>query len=378
VRAEAVEVLKGLIPRDFEGYRANRSMLLEALVYAAAEGTSLHGACSVLEGVADDTTMRDHLNELVPSAGIDKLVQRGKKLVMSVVPKVMLRLRQQVAIDTKDFPYYGHHPDLEMWVCRGKMREGTTRFLRIATAYVMRKGERVTLGVIPVSVGMTLGEVVIGLTGHLRFLGVKIACLYLDRGFASVEVIKEIEQMRLPAVIACPIRGSTKSGVRQYCTGRASHTAHHVFDSSKYGLASTALAIVRTYTGRRRKERKARWLAYIVVGQQLKPQDVHRHYRLRFGVETSYRVLNQIRPRTTSRNPAVRFLMVLVGVILANLWVALKHRACLRRLPPRGFRREEVEYVDDRLFRLLRFKIFLRHAVEHRYPPSTTLLPAPT
>ena len=378
VRAEAVRVLEQLIPEEFEGYRANRTMLLETLVYAAAEGTSLHGACGALEGVADDTTMRDHLNARVPQSAMDRLIRRGKKLVMSIVPKVMLRRRQPVAIDTKDFPYYGHHPDLEPWICRGPARAGTTRFLRIATAYVMRQGERVTLAVIPVPAGLHLGEIVSDLTGHLRFLGVKIQCLYLDRGFASVEVIKVIEQLRLPAVIACPLRGSASSGVRQYCTGRASHTAHHMFDSQKYGLASAALAVARSYTGGRRSKRKARWFVYIVIGQQFTPHAVHRDYRFRFGVETSYRILNQIRPRTTSRNPAVRYLMVLIGFVLANLWVALKRRTCLRTLPPRGFRLTAVDHIDDRHFRLLRFKLFLRQAVEFRYPPRSEIALAPT
>jgi putative transposase len=377
VRAEAVRVLEPLIPQEIEGYRANRTALLETLVYAAAEGTSLHGACGVLEGVADDTTMRDHLNEQVPRSAMDRLIRRGKTLVMSIVPKVVLSRRQPVAIDTKDFPYYGHHPDLEPWICRGKARDGTTRFLRIATAYVMRHGERVTLAVIPVPSGLQLGEVVSELAGHLRFLGVKIKCLYLDRGFASVGVIKVIERLRLPAVIACPLRGSANSGVRQFCTGRASHTAHHVFDSQKYGLASVALAVVRSYTGGRRSKRKARWFVYMVIGQQLKPRTAHRDYRLRFGVETSYRILNQTRPRTTSRNPAVRYLLVLIGVVLANLWISLKRRTCLRTLPPRGFRHSAVAHIDDRHFRLLRFKILLRQAIELRYPPRSEIALSP-
>lgn len=373
VRAEAVSLLEELLPWEISGYRVTNEMLLDTLVYAAATGTSLHGACSLLEGVADDTTLRDHLNAMFPATAVDSLARHGKAVVMSSVPKVFRERRQRVAIDLKDFGYYGEEEGFDWWLCRGKAKDGTTRFLRVATAYVIRNGERVTLAVVPVSVGQRLGEIVQELTGHLRFLGVKIESLYLDRGFASVEVIKTIEQMRLPAIIACPMRGSRSSGVQQYCTGRASRSVRHIFDSKKDGRASVSIAMARSYTGGRRSARKARWFAYIVLGQQLKPLTVHRRYRNRFGIETSYRLLNLIRPRTTSRNPAVRFLMILIGVVLSNLWVALKRRIGLRILPPHGFRLSAVELVDDHLFRLARFKLFLRQALERRYPPRLTI-----
>jgi hypothetical protein len=50
-------------------------------------------------------------------------------------------------------------------------------------------------------------------------------------------------------------------------------------------------------------------------------------YRQRFGIETSYRQMNQVRARTTSRNPTLRLLLVGLAFILVNLYVAL--RDCL-------------------------------------------------
>jgi putative transposase len=366
VRNEAVELLEGLVDESVGGYRVNRTMLLDAILYAAAEGTSLHGACGMLDGMADDTTLRDHLNAAFPASSAFDLNRRAKSVLLASAPKAVFKRKQEIAIDSKDFPYYGQHPGLEPWICRGQARAGTTRFLRIATAYVMRHGQRVTLAAIQVSKGMTLGEVVRDLVGHLRFFGVKIASLYLDRGFASVEVIRTIEQLRMPAVIACPVRGTDQSGVRQFCTGRSSHIAHHVFHS-RHGAALATLAVVRSYTGGRRTKKRARWFVYIVIGRSLKPQDAHRAYRFRFGIETSYRVLNQIRPRTTSRNPAIRFLLVLAGLLLANLWVGLKRIVCRRMLPPRGFRTEAVEHFDEARLRLHRLKTLLRYAIEQRY-----------
>lgn len=156
VRNEAVELLEGLVDESVGGYRVNRAMLLDAILYAAAEGTSLHGACGMLDGLADDTTLRDHLNAAFPASSAFELNRRAKSVLLASAPKAVFKRKQEIAIDSKDFPYCGQHPGLEPWICRGQARAGTTRFLRIATAYVMRQGQRVTLAAIQVSKGMTL------------------------------------------------------------------------------------------------------------------------------------------------------------------------------------------------------------------------------
>ena len=48
-------------------------------------------------------------------------------------------------------------------------------------------------------------------------------------------------------------------------------------------------------------------------------------YRLRFGIETSYRQLHEGRIRTTSRRPTVRLLCVGIALVLRDLWVWLHY-----------------------------------------------------
>ena len=44
-------------------------------------------------------------------------------------------------------------------------------------------------------------------------------------------------------------------------------------------------------------------------------------YRLRFGIESSYRQMNQARIYTCTRNPLLRLFFVGVALVLRNLWV---------------------------------------------------------
>lgn len=75
---------------------------------------------------------------------------------------------------------------------------------------------------------------------------------------------------------------------------------------------------------RGRRGREARVYAY--WGLSPKRFDwVKETYRRRFGIETSYRQMNQCRIRTTSKRFEVRFLYVAVALLLRNLWVWLHH-----------------------------------------------------
>ena len=48
---------------------------------------------------------------------------------------------------------------------------------------------------------------------------------------------------------------------------------------------------------------------------------VREEYRKRFGIETSYRQMNQGRIRTCTRNPVLRLLFVGIALLLRNVWV---------------------------------------------------------
>ena len=73
-------------------------------------------------------------------------------------------------------------------------------------------------------------------------------------------------------------------------------------------------------------------------------------YRTRFGIEASYRQMNQAKVHTCTRNPDVRLLFVGVALALRNLWVWLHHRVLAT--PRRGGRVLRLER--------LRFMLLLR------------------
>jgi len=83
--------------------------------------------------------------------------------------------------------------------------------------------------------------------------------------------------------------------------------------------------------------------------------------RRRFGIESSYKLMNMVRAKTTSQDPTFRLLLVLVALLVVNHWVVSQWKHASE--PRRGGRR--VFYEDLRLETLKRL---LDSALELIYP----------
>ena len=51
---------------------------------------------------------------------------------------------------------------------------------------------------------------------------------------------------------------------------------------------------------------------------------IYYDYRLRFGIESTYFLLNKVRARTSSRSPGLRLLFFGIALSLINIWVLEK------------------------------------------------------
>jgi hypothetical protein len=81
-----------------------------------------------------------------------------------------------------------------------------------------------------------------------------------------MEIVRYLKQSKQSTMVGCPIRGKT-GGLRASCAGRKSYRTKQVFKSAKHGAEEAAMAIFKGFTTKQRKgkkERKAKWLAYIL------------------------------------------------------------------------------------------------------------------
>jgi putative transposase len=355
VHAYTLKTLQEHLPIQADGYICHTEMILNVLIKASAENSSVEAVCADLEGVADSNTIREYLNAALPIQELRKQEGQVNRALAGCIPDDLVRTDIEVAIDFHDEPFYGKQEGTRQVTCAGQAKKGTTHFVRIATAYIIWRQVRLTLAVQYVLPEDETLAILKFLLKRLKTLDFKAKILYMDKGFASTGIIQYLAAQQQPAIIACPIRGK-KGGTRALCRGRSSYSTMYTFTDGTQTTLAMKASLVPDASGKLRRK----WLAFIVVLLDWKPDKVYEEYRRRFGIECSYRILRRVRASTTSRNPALRFFLLGIGLILVNAWVFL--RWTFSRLMRSGPRR-----VDVSRFRLNRFSKFLIRTVEEVY-----------
>jgi putative transposase len=87
---------------------------------------------------------------------------------------------------------------------------------------------------------------------------------------------------------------------------------------------------------------------------------IYDDYRLRFGIESSYRMKNKCRIKTTIKNPIIRFLFIALSFLIINIWIYLlwHYVSTLKR---------SSREVFSHLFTLKQMLEFLRQTIDCNY-----------
>lgn len=361
VLQQAHALLAEHLPLQADGYTCTTDDLLDVLLGVAANRGTIEAVCADLVGTPDAETIRGYFNDQLRVEDLPELERRLNAALAKEIPPRVWRQARDVAIDFHDRPYYGKQPQaVALWV-RGQARDGTTRFYRVMTAYVMLNYLRVTLVVRFVLPDEETVQVLQEVLKRVQKLGIQMERLFLDKGFAGIAVQEYLTRRGQPALIACPIKGKN-GGTRALCQGHQSYLTNHTFTSGNTHWTAR-VAVCRTFTTARRTKRmkrRATWLIYILIHLDLSPRQTRRLYRRRFGIESSYRCAGQVRGWTTSPNPAYRFVLLALSFVLLNVWMHL--RWLFTQVPRRGRRG-----LDSRRFRLTRFAKFILRALEQLY-----------
>lgn len=365
-RELTVERLEEHLPVEVEGYKVSSQIIFEVMTHAAVTGTSIEASCQELSVGVSSNSVREHLNAQVRQDNLAELEAGVNRALQTGLPRKVRRAACELAIDLHDQPFYGQDDDL---TCRGEAKAGTTRCYRVASAYLIHEGIRFTLGLSFVRPEQSKADMVEALLAYVMRVGVNIKRVWLDKGFAGMGVYRLLRHFSFAAVIACPARGKPNgAGTRALCRGRKSYHATHTFRHPEYGNCTVPVTVVRTWTLTRQGTRRWTYLLFVQLGTSLAPTNVRAGYRLRFGIESSYRCMRQVKGKTSTRNPAVRLLFMALGFILVNLWVLLRFLWC--QIPQRG---RAGRPLDERRFRLSRFASFLRRAIERHYGVVTAI-----
>ena len=325
IHDHAAGILQEYVRLRDHGHKCCLSVLLSVLFFAASRRTSIHDACNRLRRAPTGQAVHDALTAMLPE--VDQLQKRLNASLAAELPKALKKRRQPLAIDLTLIPYHGKPHRDRHEVYRGQAKSGTSHFHAYATCYVVRHGRRFTVALSWVLAGETMEEVVKRLLQQASRVGVKPRFVLLDRGFFSVGVIRYLQAARYPFLIPVAFRGRPSRdpdrGLRAFARWKNSGwSSHTLYDTNKRRKATVGICVsCRNYRGQWKRHGR-QTLVYAFWGfRPGSPGWVRETYRERFGIESSYRQMNQARIRTCTRDPLLRLLYVGIALILRNVWV---------------------------------------------------------
>jgi len=350
--------VEGLLRRDVRlgdySPRVTASAVYAVVLFAAACACTIARACRCLLRAPCDQSVYDALDATLP--GRVELQRRINLALRHCVPKAIRKGKRpaKVAIDINLVPYYGKpDPDDDM-LYKGQEKASTHYHHAYATAYLVYKGRRFTLAVLMVRHDTPWDEVVKTLLRLARKAVPAIGLVLVDRGFYSVAVIRYLQRARYPFLMPMMGRGrgvehpEGPSGSNVFFSWRRSGWGCYTLNQHNYtGTARFDVAVSVRRKLRKRptsKRHGGRVWVYACWGVRGKSTSwvneqyrrrridwLRQTYRGRFGIETSYRQMNQGRGWTTSTKPARRLLLVGLALLLRNVWVLLHLQVLARR-----------------------------------------------
>lgn len=333
VHGYADDWLSAALKLEYQGTQCTASTLLQVLLLAAARAASIFAVCRDLADAPSDQTIRNALSRSLPD--IPELERRLNRALATKLPKALMRKARIIAIDLTLIPYHGQPAHDVREIYRGKPKSGTTHFHAYATAAVLHKGHRYTLALTRVEHGEAMKDVVQRLLRVIRRRGLKIKFLLLDKGFFSVAVISYLKRARYGFIIPAVARGrkpkppKEPTGLRRLLKKKVGYYRHTLTSNVGRKRRSTRVTICvasKEYLHRKTGQRRQKTQLYAIWKVRRTPAQIWEIYRKRFGIETSYRQMNEARIRTCTRSPRERLLFVGIALVLRNVWVWLHFR----------------------------------------------------
>jgi putative transposase len=293
--------------------------IFHATISMAVDKNSIHSITKRYEKIPCETSIRHHLKKLT----MDELIKSNDKILMQQPIKSLKTDKEyEFAIDYTNDPYYGKIDDSnEKYVIRGQSKKSTNSFYSYVSLYIINKKERFTISVLPVEKGKSKVEYLayfIALIKRLSF-GIKILCL--DREFYSIDVFEFLRNDNIPHIVPVVKKGKE---IKKILSGNKSRRDTHTMKNSKKEILLDIAIDVKYMKGKRGKKGREN-LGFVVFGiDNWSPRKVSSVYRRRFAIEASYRIRNQVRPRTSSKNATVRYFYALISFLLKNVWLCIQ------------------------------------------------------
>ena len=228
-----------------------------------------------------------------------------------------------LAVDITEVPYYGNLTSCYIWSRTPKDPPGATGHYKYLVISVVRGNIRIILYCSLLGPGYCihkiLGPVLKAIAG---VISVKV--VLFDRGFASKEMVYELEEQKLNYIIFWRKHGWSKKMLDQMLPGdmeKPVRTLKFHRKGDSFSFDSNFVVLKKHF----HKGKSFDW----IFATNMKFDEAKEYvisYKKRWGIETTFRVAKQdFRIKTTSVNPSVRIALFIFSAIFYNSWIFARY-----------------------------------------------------
>jgi putative transposase len=256
-------------------------------------------------------------------ASIDLILQEYKKVVKRNIEAVKRRIRRRkfiVAIDETHEPFYGRIKNLWIHDYANGVKGATGSYKFIVLSIVSGDLRYILLAIPIPKISMEKDYYVQELLLFVQSL-VPVEIVLLDRGFYTWGVIKVLQELKRGYIILVPKHAKFKEWLKQGA-GLHEHQGELNRGKTTYKI-STDIAVLPDYEG-------FDW----VFATNIKYDKIIRYvryYKKRWGIETTFRVHDEVKIKTKSSKPMIRYALFVFECMLYNVWQFFKKRLPFRR-----------------------------------------------
>ena len=266
-----------------------------------------------------------HLNKLDENTVFSVFQRVNQTLLKQAEEHNVFNRAVWCGLDKHKIPWFGKKKDGHVL---GMERVRGTNFGHgYASIECVNSGKRFTLSALPLNQFTTKKKIIAHLVNEAR-KHIDISRLFLDREFFNIESINVLKELSAPFVI--PVIRNKKIGrmiqeFKQKCQKSSPYEERYTLIREytlKKGRDSATFTLVIIVESPERFDGEWNVFAYATNIPVTKDNalELADSYRSRWGIETGYRIKEEVRGKTCSRNYAIRLFLQLLSILLYNLW----------------------------------------------------------
>jgi hypothetical protein len=273
------------------------------------------------EAPSADTLLR-RLKKVKSDDAYAMLVQTNDEVIRKLRRRRVFRMPVLAAIDFSDDRYYGEYNSK---IRRSKKDRGTNLFYTHASLHIVEHGKRVTIFTVPVlpldDHALIVGKLIQAAHGR----GIRIRTLLIDRGFSSVDVKNKLDGIRIRYLTPAIKNGNVKEAIEDHDNGLIPGMIGFTMKNAEGREAPFNLLMYRKPDAKERDPVHKRYIAFATnmpYGEALRVFSLlPDEYRKRWGIESGFRVQDNVQAKTTSTDYTVRTVYLMLSIFLYNVWM---------------------------------------------------------